>query len=76
MDHVLITPATAIKIRLVQCLNCGTEQDLDANAGKNISTVGIGYCHDSNTETEQDQRLYQSTKSVYEVSRITEASAR
>lgn len=36
-----------LKIRLVQCLNCGTEHDRDENAAKNINKVGIGHCHDS-----------------------------
>ncbi|MBD2609133.1 transposase [Scytonema hofmannii FACHB-248] len=36
-----------LKVRLVQCLNCGTEHDRDENAAKNIHKVGIGHCHDS-----------------------------
>ncbi|TVU52288.1 MAG: transposase [Arthrospira sp. PLM2.Bin9] len=36
-----------LKIRSVQCLNCGTEHDRDENAAKNINKVGIGHCHDS-----------------------------
>lgn len=35
-----------LKIRSVQCLNCGTEHDRDENAAKNINRVGIGHCHD------------------------------
>ncbi|MEG4854735.1 RNA-guided endonuclease TnpB family protein [Microcoleus sp. B5-D4] len=35
-----------LKIRSVQCLNCGTEHDRDENAAKNINKVGIGHCHD------------------------------
>ncbi|RUS97877.1 transposase [Trichormus variabilis SAG 1403-4b] len=43
-----------LKIRSVQCLNCGTEHDRDENAAKNINractepsrSVGIGHCHD------------------------------
>ncbi len=35
-----------LKIRSVQCLNCGTENDRDENAAKNINKVGIGHCHD------------------------------
>ncbi|MFO5494785.1 MAG: zinc ribbon domain-containing protein, partial [Cuspidothrix sp.] len=31
-----------LKIRKVQCLNCGTEHDRDENAAKNINKVGIG----------------------------------
>lgn len=36
-----------LSIRSVLCLNCGTEQDRDENAAKNINKVGIGHCHDS-----------------------------
>ncbi|WP_236506347.1 RNA-guided endonuclease InsQ/TnpB family protein, partial [Tychonema sp. BBK16] len=36
-----------LKIRSVQCLNCGIEHDRDQNAAKNINKVGIGHCHDS-----------------------------
>ncbi|MEK0179832.1 MAG: transposase [Oscillatoriales cyanobacterium] len=36
-----------LKIRSVQCLNCGNEHDRDENAAKNINKVGIGHCHDS-----------------------------
>ncbi|MDP5338133.1 MAG: transposase [Nodularia sp. (in: cyanobacteria)] len=35
-----------LKVRTVQCLNCGTEHDRDENAAKNINKVGIGHCHD------------------------------
>ena len=35
-----------LSIRSVLCLNCGTEQDRDENAAKNIEQVGIGHCHD------------------------------
>jgi putative transposase len=36
-----------LKVRSVQCLNCGTVHDRDENAAKNINKVGIGHCHDS-----------------------------
>ncbi len=36
-----------LKIRSVQCLNCGIEHDRDENAAKNINKVGLGHCHDS-----------------------------
>jgi putative transposase len=36
-----------LKVRTVQCINCGTEHDRDENAAKNINKVGIGHCHDS-----------------------------
>ncbi|WP_373537063.1 hypothetical protein [Microcoleus sp.] len=34
-------------MRFILCLNCGTKQDRDENAAKNINKVGIGHCHDS-----------------------------
>lgn len=36
-----------LSIRSVLCLNCGTEQDRDENAAKNIEKVGMGNRHDS-----------------------------
>lgn len=36
-----------LSIRSVLCLNCGTEQDRDENAAKNIEQVGVGHTHDS-----------------------------
>jgi putative transposase len=36
-----------LSIRSVLCPNCGTEQDRDFNAARNINQVGIGHCHDS-----------------------------
>ncbi|MEG4837841.1 transposase [Microcoleus sp. B9-D4] len=35
-----------LSIRSLLCLNCGTQQDRDLNAAKNILQVGIGHCHD------------------------------
>ena len=35
-----------LSIRSVLCLNCGTEQDRDENAAKNINMVGMGHRHD------------------------------
>jgi putative transposase len=35
-----------LSVRSVLCLNCGTQQDRDENASKNIEMVGIGHCHD------------------------------
>ncbi len=35
-----------LSIRSVLCLNCGTEQDRDENAAKNIEMVGMGHRHD------------------------------
>ena len=63
-----------LKVRTVQCLNCGTEHDRDENASKNINKVGIGHCHDS----KQTQRKSKTTSvaSFSEVSRITAPSGR
>lgn len=36
-----------LSIRSIVCLNCGTEQDRDENAAKNIEKVGVGHTHDS-----------------------------
>ena len=36
-----------LSIRSLLCLNCGTQQDRDLNAARNILQVGIGHCHDS-----------------------------
>jgi putative transposase len=36
-----------LKVRKVQCLNCGAEHDRDENAAKNINKVGMGHRHDS-----------------------------
>lgn len=36
-----------LSVRTIQCLSCGTIQDRDINAAKNIEKVGIGHCHDS-----------------------------
>ncbi|MGJ5672701.1 MAG: zinc ribbon domain-containing protein [Nostochopsis sp.] len=58
-----------LKIRKVQCLNCGTEHDRDENAAKNINKVGIGYCHDSKRTQRQSKTTM--VASVIEASRIT-----
>ncbi|AFZ00119.1 RNA-guided endonuclease InsQ/TnpB family protein [Calothrix sp. PCC 6303] len=44
-----------LKVRKVQCLNCGTEHDRDENAAKNINKVGIGHCHDSKRTQRQSK---------------------
>jgi putative transposase len=36
-----------LSVRSLVCLNCGTQQDRDLNAARNILQVGIGHCHDS-----------------------------
>ena len=35
-----------LSVRSVLCLNCGTQQDRDENAAKNIEMVGMGHRHD------------------------------
>nr|WP_248277314.1 transposase [Brasilonema octagenarum] len=42
-----------LSIRSILCLNCGTEQDRDENAAKNINKVGIGHCPTLNGRTEK-----------------------
>jgi putative transposase len=61
-----------LKVRTVICLNCGTTQDRDENAAKNINKVGIGHCHDSKW-TQRDRKTG-SPASFDEVSRITAAT--
>ncbi|MBD2502181.1 RNA-guided endonuclease InsQ/TnpB family protein [Anabaena azotica] len=63
-----------LKIRLLQCLNCGTEHDRDENAAKNINKVGIGHCHDSKWTQRRGKTT--SVASVSEASRITSPSGR
>ncbi|MEP6489637.1 transposase [Microcoleus vaginatus GB2-A3] len=63
-----------LSIRSVLCLNCGTEQDRDENAAKNIEKVGIGNCHDSKW-TQRDCKTT-SVAEPNEASRITAALAR
>jgi len=58
-----------LKVRTVQCLNCGTEHDRDENAAKNINKVGMGNRHDSKRTQRQSKTT--SVASVSEVSRIT-----
>jgi putative transposase len=58
-----------LKVRSIQCLNCGTEHDRDENAAKNINKVGIGHCHDSKRTQRQSKTT--SVASVDEASRIT-----
>ena len=36
-----------LKVRSVQCINCGATHDRDENAAKNINKVGMGNRHDS-----------------------------
>jgi putative transposase len=63
-----------LSIRSVLCLHCGTQQDRDGNAARNIETVGIGHCHDLKRAQREGQTG--SPSHLSEVSRITVASAR
>jgi hypothetical protein len=58
-----------LKVRSVQCLNCGVEHDRDENAAKNINKVGIGHCRDS--KRRQRGRKTTSVADPCEASRIT-----
>ena len=58
-----------LKVRVCQCLNCGTEHDRDENAAKNINKVGMGHCHDSKRTQRQSKTT--SVAFVNEASRIT-----
>ena len=46
-----------LSIRSILCLNCGTEQDRDENAARNINKVGIGHCHDSKCTSRQSKTI-------------------
>ncbi|MEH1780425.1 MAG: transposase [Nostoc sp.] len=63
-----------LKVRSVQCLNCGTEHDRDGNAAKNIEQVGMGNRHDS--KRTQREGKTGTPAHLSEVSRITVSSER
>ena len=44
-----------LSIREILCLNCGTTQDRDLNAARNINKVGMGYRHDSKCTQRQSK---------------------
>ena len=58
-----------LSIRSVLCLNCGTEQDRDENAAKNIEKVGMGNRHDYKRAQRDCQTI--SVAEPCEASRIT-----
>ncbi|MCU0538021.1 MAG: transposase [Hydrococcus sp. Prado102] len=63
-----------LSVRSVLCLNCGTEQDRDENAAKNIEMVGMGHRHDlKRTGSDRKTSL---EASCCEPSRITAPSGR
>ncbi|WP_377481125.1 MAG: transposase [Microcoleus anatoxicus] len=47
-----------LKVRSVQCLNCGNEHDRDENAAKNINKVGTGHCHDCKRTQRQSKTTF------------------
>jgi putative transposase len=63
-----------LSIRSVLCLNCGTEQNRDENAARNIEMVGMGHRHDLKWTSRDGQTSLLAHPD--EVSRITLASAR
>ncbi|MGB8686953.1 MAG: transposase [Microcoleus sp.] len=63
-----------LSIRSVLCLDCGTQQDRDENAAKNIEQVGMGNRHDSK-RTQRESKTT-SVASPYEASRITVPTGR
>jgi putative transposase len=63
-----------LSIRSILCLNCGTEQDRDKNASKNIEKLGMGHRHESK-RTVRDCKTTLVAEPV-ETSRITAALAR
>ena len=46
-----------LSIRSVLCLSCGTEQDRDENAARNIEKVGMGNRHDSKCTQRQSKTI-------------------
>lgn len=58
-----------LKVRTVECINCGSTHDRDENAAKNIEKVGIGHCHDSKWTQRQSKTGLPA--SVSEASRIS-----
>ena len=63
-----------LSIRSVLCLSCGTEQDRDENAARNIEQVGMGNRHDSKWALRDCKTT--SVARPDEASRITAALAR
>jgi putative transposase len=46
-----------LSIRSVLCLNCGTQQDRDENAARNIEMVGMGHRHDLKCTLRQSKTM-------------------
>ncbi|AOX01025.1 transposase [Moorena producens PAL-8-15-08-1] len=58
-----------LSVRSVLCMNCGTQQDRDENAAKNIEKVGMGHRHDYKWTRRSGQTV--SVARSDEMSRIT-----
>jgi putative transposase len=63
-----------LSIRSILCLSCGTEQERDENASRNIEMVGMGHRHDLK-RTGSDCKTV-SAASYCELSRITDLLGR
>lgn len=63
-----------LSVRSILCLNCGTEQERDENASRNIEMVGMGHRHDFKWTGSDCQTT--SVASYCELSRITEVLPR
>lgn len=64
----------ALSVRSILCLSCGTEQERDENASRNIEMVGMGHRHDLK-RTGSDCKTV-SAASYCELSRITDVERR
>ncbi|AOW99094.1 transposase [Moorena producens PAL-8-15-08-1] len=58
-----------LSVRSILCVSCGTEQDRDENAARNIEKVGMGHRHDQK-RTRRDGKTV-STAQPDDLSRIT-----
>lgn len=63
-----------LSVRSILCLSCGTEQDRDENASKNIEMVGMGHRHDLKRTGSDCQTT--SVAGYCELSRITDLQGR
>ncbi|MEA5566652.1 transposase [Anabaena sp. UHCC 0399] len=63
-----------LSVRSILCLSCGTEQDRDENASKNIEMVGMGHRHDLKRAGSDCKTT--SVASYCELSRITDVERR
>lgn len=63
-----------LSVRSILCLSCGTEQERDENASRNIEMVGMGHRHDLKRAGSDCQTT--SVASYCELSRITEVLPR